>query len=79
MRQEFIQLPLGITTFEEIPEESEYYKTKNAKLFTQYNEDYICRCKISNSIVISSINFRSSKKEEALSYNDYNRRIRVEL
>ncbi|KAL6628347.1 hypothetical protein U3516DRAFT_849774 [Neocallimastix sp. 'constans'] len=33
------QLLPDITTFEEIPGESEYYKTENAKLFIQYNDN----------------------------------------
>ncbi|KAG4083309.1 hypothetical protein H8356DRAFT_1335166 [Neocallimastix lanati (nom. inval.)] len=39
---------LDITTFEEIPEQrnqnKKYYQTENAKtIYTQYNEDHICR------------------------------------
>ncbi|KAL6625353.1 hypothetical protein U3516DRAFT_742544 [Neocallimastix sp. 'constans'] len=52
------QLPTDITSFEEIPEESEYYKTENAKLITQYNEDIFAdESKFNNIIVISPINF----------------------
>ncbi|KAG4095231.1 hypothetical protein H8356DRAFT_1427120 [Neocallimastix lanati (nom. inval.)] len=33
------KLPSNVTTFAEIPSESEYYKTKRAKLFREYNDD----------------------------------------
>ncbi|KAG4099439.1 hypothetical protein H8356DRAFT_1344311 [Neocallimastix lanati (nom. inval.)] len=33
------KLPSNVTTFAEIPSESEYYKAKRVKLFREYNDD----------------------------------------
>ncbi|KAG4103269.1 hypothetical protein H8356DRAFT_1362006 [Neocallimastix lanati (nom. inval.)] len=84
IRSQNKQLRPGITAFEEIPGESEYYKIEN-DIFTD-GTFYIApkfsyQVKFSNGIVISPINFHCdfekgiSNKEEALSYNDYDRRI----
>ncbi|KAG4104916.1 hypothetical protein H8356DRAFT_1418900 [Neocallimastix lanati (nom. inval.)] len=46
------KLPSNVTTFAEIPSEYEYYKTKRAKLFREYNDDIFVDT-ISNSQFIN--------------------------